>query len=153
MQAGARPDSSVYVRMKIKAAEEVGILYKHITLPIEVTVDEIVDVVKKLNSDDTVSGIIVQLPLGDHIDPNGERTVTEAISPEKDVDGYARSCPIAGRTHVMCDNQISCIQHRPPIFSRRIAVVHSVHADRRPAPARVDGCLAFWSKCRRSWSK
>ena len=76
--------------MKIKAAEEVGILYKHITLPIEVTVGEIVDVVQKLNSDDTVSGIIVQLPLGDHIGPDGERTVTEAISPEKDVDGYAR---------------------------------------------------------------
>jgi methylenetetrahydrofolate dehydrogenase (NADP+)/methenyltetrahydrofolate cyclohydrolase/formyltetrahydrofolate synthetase len=92
VQAGARPDSSVYVRMKIKAAEEVGILYKHITLPIEVTVGEIVDVVQKLNSDDTVSGIIVQLPLGDHIGPDGERTVTEAISPEKDVDGYAQ-CP------------------------------------------------------------
>lgn len=79
--------------MKIKAAEEVGILYKHITLPVEATVDEIVDVVQKLNSDDAVSGIIVQLPLGDHIGPDGERTVTEAISPEKDVDGYAPSCP------------------------------------------------------------
>ena len=79
--------------MKTKAAEEVGILYKHVTLPIEVTVDEIVDVVRKLNSDDAVSGIIVQLPLGDHIGPDGERTVTEAISPEKDVDGYAQSCP------------------------------------------------------------
>jgi methylenetetrahydrofolate dehydrogenase (NADP+)/methenyltetrahydrofolate cyclohydrolase/formyltetrahydrofolate synthetase len=93
VQAGARPDSTVYVRMKIKAAEEVGILYKHITLPVEATVDEIVDVVQKLNSDDAVSGIIVQLPLGDHIGPDGERTVTEAISPEKDVDGYAGSCP------------------------------------------------------------
>jgi methylenetetrahydrofolate dehydrogenase (NADP+)/methenyltetrahydrofolate cyclohydrolase/formyltetrahydrofolate synthetase len=79
--------------MKIKAAEEVGILYKHITLPVEATVDEIVDVVQKLNGDDTVSGIIVQLPLGDHVGPDGERTVTEAISPEKDVDGYAWSCP------------------------------------------------------------
>ena len=92
VQAGSRPDSTVYVRMKIKAAEEVGILYKHITLPVEATVDEIVDVVQKLNSDDAVSGIIVQLPLGDHIGPDGERTVTEAISPEKDVDGYASSC-------------------------------------------------------------
>ena len=79
--------------MKIKAAEEVGILYQHITLPVETTVDEIVAVVQKLNSDDAVSGIIVQLPLGDHIGPDGERTVTEAISPEKDVDGYAPSLP------------------------------------------------------------
>ncbi len=45
------------------------------------------DVVKKLNNDDTVSGILVQLPLGDHIGADGERIVTEAVSPEKDVDG------------------------------------------------------------------
>jgi methylenetetrahydrofolate dehydrogenase (NADP+)/methenyltetrahydrofolate cyclohydrolase/formyltetrahydrofolate synthetase len=73
--------------MKLKAAEEVGIRHKHITLPAEVTVDEIVDIVKKLNNDNTVSGILVQLPLGDHIGADGERLVTEAVSPEKDVDG------------------------------------------------------------------
>jgi 5,10-methylene-tetrahydrofolate dehydrogenase/methenyl tetrahydrofolate cyclohydrolase len=121
--------------MKIKAAEEVGILYKHITLSIEATVDEIVDVVEKLNGNDTVSGIIVQLPLGDHIGPDEERTVIEAVSPEKDVDGYAQPCPIAARTHVMCGDQIPCVQHRPPIFSCRLAFVHTVHAHRRPAPA------------------
>ena len=82
-----RPDSIVYVRMKMKAAEEVGIHHKHIALPAEATVDEVVDVVKKLNNDDTVSGILVQLPLGDHIGADGERIVTEAVSPEKDVDG------------------------------------------------------------------
>ena len=73
--------------MKMKAAEEVGIRHKHITLPAEASVDEIVDIVKKLNNDDTVSGILVQLPLGDHIGPDGERIVTEAVIPEKDVDG------------------------------------------------------------------
>ena len=87
MQTGARSDSTVYVRMKIKAAEEVGIRHNHIKLPVEATVDEIVDIVKKLNDDDTVSGILVQLPLGDHIGADGERIVTEAVSPEKDVDG------------------------------------------------------------------
>lgn len=88
VQAGARPDSIVYVRMKLKAAEEVGIRHKHITLPAEATVDEIVAIVKKLNNDDTVSAILVQLPLGDHIGVDGERIVTEAINPEKDVDGF-----------------------------------------------------------------
>lgn len=73
--------------MKMKAAEELGIRHKHINLPAEATVDEIVDIVKKLNNDDTVSGILVQLPLGDHIGADGERIVTEAVSPEKDVDG------------------------------------------------------------------
>ncbi|KAK7054893.1 tetrahydrofolate synthase [Paramarasmius palmivorus] len=87
VQAGERPDSSTYVRMKAKAAQEVGIKYRHVPLRAEATVDEIVQVVRTLNDDDTVSGILVQLPLGDHVTPEGERLVTEAVSPEKDVDG------------------------------------------------------------------
>lgn len=87
IQAGARPDSSTYVRMKLKAGEEVGITTNHIQLPAEATVEEVVEVVRKLNEDDDVSGILVQLPLGEHIGAEGERTVTEAVSPEKDVDG------------------------------------------------------------------
>ncbi|EPQ58117.1 FTHFS-domain-containing protein [Gloeophyllum trabeum ATCC 11539] len=88
IQAGARPDSSVYVRMKAKAAEEVGVKFKHVNLPAEAEVDEIVRIVKQLNDDQTVSGILVQLPLGEHVGAAGERTVTEAVSPEKDVDGF-----------------------------------------------------------------
>ncbi|KZT26435.1 FTHFS-domain-containing protein [Neolentinus lepideus HHB14362 ss-1] len=88
IQAGVRPDSSVYVRMKAKAAEEVGIKFKHVTLPAEAEVDEVVRIVKQLNDDDTVSGILVQLPLGEHVGALGERTVTEAVSPGKDVDGF-----------------------------------------------------------------
>ena len=48
IQAGARPDSSVYVRMKSKAAEEVGIKFKHVPLPEEAQVDEIVETIQKL---------------------------------------------------------------------------------------------------------
>lgn len=74
--------------MKAKAAEEVGIKFKHITFPAEVGVEEIVETVKKLNEDEQTSGILVQLPLGQHVDADGERTVTEAVDPDKDVDGY-----------------------------------------------------------------
>ncbi|KAF7789511.1 hypothetical protein EIP86_000457 [Pleurotus ostreatoroseus] len=88
IQAGARPDSSVYVRMKSKAAHEVGIAFKHVTLPEDASVDTVVQVVQKLNNDPAVSGILVQLPLGSHINDEQERTVTEAVSPEKDVDGF-----------------------------------------------------------------
>ncbi|KAI0647265.1 FTHFS-domain-containing protein [Trametes meyenii] len=88
IQAGARPDSSVYVRMKAKAAEEVGIEFKHVKVPEEAEVVDVVDIVKRLNEDETVSGILVQLPLGSHVGADGERTVTEAVSPEKDVDGF-----------------------------------------------------------------
>jgi methylenetetrahydrofolate dehydrogenase (NADP+)/methenyltetrahydrofolate cyclohydrolase/formyltetrahydrofolate synthetase len=87
VQAGERPDSSTYVRMKAKAAEEAGIKFRHITVPVESTVDQIVKIVQDLNADEAVNGILVQLPLGDHIDSAGERLVTEAVSPQKDVDG------------------------------------------------------------------
>lgn len=87
VQAGARPDSNAYVRMKAKAAEEVGVAYQHIAVPAEASVEEVVKIVKNLNDDETVSGILVQLPLGEHVKPEGERTVTEAVSPQKDVDG------------------------------------------------------------------
>ncbi|KIY70931.1 C-1-tetrahydrofolate synthase [Cylindrobasidium torrendii FP15055 ss-10] len=88
IQAGERPDSSTYIRMKSKASEEVGIKFQHITLPAEATVDEIVEKVKTLNDNENISGILVQLPLGPHITPDGERTVTESVSPHKDVDGF-----------------------------------------------------------------
>ncbi|CAK5277688.1 unnamed protein product [Mycena citricolor] len=88
VQAGERPDSSTYVRMKAKAAEEVGIKYRHVALPAASSVEEIVATVKSLNDDEAVSGILVQLPLGDHVNAEGERQVTEAVSPEKDVDGF-----------------------------------------------------------------
>lgn len=77
--------------MKAKAAEEVGISLNHITLPETSTVEEVVSVVKKLNDDVSVSGVLVQLPLGPHVGPSGERAVTEAISPEKDVDGLVNA--------------------------------------------------------------
>ncbi|KAF6765211.1 C-1-tetrahydrofolate synthase [Ephemerocybe angulata] len=88
IQAGERPDSTTYVRMKSKAATEAGIKFNHIKVPVESTADEIVDLVTKLNNDERTSGVLVQLPLGDHIGAHGERQVTEAISPEKDVDGF-----------------------------------------------------------------
>lgn len=87
VQAGERPDSSTYIRMKAKAAEEVGIKFNHVKFPEAATADEIIQVVKKLSDDEAVSGVLVQLPLGPHVDADGTRAVTEAVSPEKDVDG------------------------------------------------------------------
>jgi len=91
VQVGNRQDSSAYIRMKSKAANEVGIKLQHIKIPADTEVDDIIRIVERLNSDDKVSGILVQLPLGDHIKSDGERRVTEAINPDKDVDGYVAS--------------------------------------------------------------
>ncbi|KAF8902135.1 formate--tetrahydrofolate ligase-domain-containing protein [Gymnopilus junonius] len=88
VQAGERPDSSTYVRMKAKAAEQVGIKFRHVNVPAESTAENIVKIVEELNADDSVSGILVQLPLGDHVSAAEERLVTEAVSPGKDIDGF-----------------------------------------------------------------
>ena len=73
--------------MKAKAAEQVGIKFRHVQLPAETSAEHIVKIVEELNDDESVSGILVQLPLGDHVTSAGERLVTEAVSPHKDVDG------------------------------------------------------------------
>lgn len=87
VQAGDRPDSTAYVRTKASVAKQVGIKFRHIRVPVETSAEQIVRIVQDLNSDESLSGILVQLPLGDHITSAGERLVTEAVSPQKDVDG------------------------------------------------------------------
>lgn len=81
---GDDPASHVYVRNKIKFTEEAGMRSLEHRLPATATQAEVVSVVQQLNADETVDGILVQLPLPDHIDSN--RVIAE-IDPAKDVDG------------------------------------------------------------------
>ena len=85
VKVGNDPASAVYVRNKEKACEYVGINSKTLALPEETTEEELLNVVKELNEDKNVNGILVQLPLPKHID---EDKVIKTISPEKDVDGF-----------------------------------------------------------------
>ena len=80
---GNNPASRVYVNNKKKACAEVGFNSYEYALPEETTQEELLDLVKKLNEDDKVNGILVQLPLPKHIDENA---VINTIRPEKDVD-------------------------------------------------------------------
>lgn len=85
VQVGANPASDIYVRNKEKRCQESGmnsVVYK---LPEETTMDELLDTIDKLNSDDLIDGILVQLPLPGQLD---EKAVIAAISPSKDVDGF-----------------------------------------------------------------
>ena len=82
---GEDPASQVYVRSKGKAASEAGFLSRQIDLPAVTKESELLDLVARLNADDTVHGILVQLPLPEQID---ESKVIEAIDPAKDVDGF-----------------------------------------------------------------
>ena len=85
VQVGADPASSVYVRNKKKACEYIGIRSLSYELPDTATEQELLELIEKLNQDDTVNGILVQLPLPKHMD---EDKVIKTISPKKDVDGF-----------------------------------------------------------------
>ncbi len=82
---GERKDSQTYVRMKKKACAEVGIKSIGVDLPEDVSQEELIAKVEELNADPEVDGILVQLPLPDHID---EEAVLAKIDIAKDVDGF-----------------------------------------------------------------
>jgi methylenetetrahydrofolate dehydrogenase (NADP+)/methenyltetrahydrofolate cyclohydrolase len=82
---GHVPASEIYVRSKVKACAELGIWSEMITPPESVTTEEMLALVADLNARDEVDGILIQLPLPNHVDT---RRLLEAVSPEKDVDGF-----------------------------------------------------------------
>src|SRR5574344_1839717 len=82
---GENPASVSYVTGKEKALAEVGMADKSIRLKESTTEAELLEIINQLNKDDSVHGILVQLPLPKHID---EEKIIMAISPEKDVDGF-----------------------------------------------------------------
>ncbi len=96
---GDNPASQLYVNMKTKACEDVGIYSINHRMPAEITENELISVIKMLNANPMVHGILVQLPLPPHIN---EGNVIEAIDYKKDIDGFhpynvgrlVRGCPL-----------------------------------------------------------
>ncbi len=85
IQVGNDPASTVYVGNKKKACAYIGIESASYELPEETTQDELLELIDRLNEDPAITGILVQLPVPDHID---EDTIIRRISPAKDVDGF-----------------------------------------------------------------
>ncbi|PSJ61604.1 bifunctional methylenetetrahydrofolate dehydrogenase/methenyltetrahydrofolate cyclohydrolase FolD [Pseudaminobacter soli (ex Li et al. 2025)] len=83
---GEDPASQVYVSSKSKKAKECGFLSVQHTLPAETSEADLLKLIGELNADKTIHGILVQLPLPDHIDSG---KIIQAIAPEKDVDGFS----------------------------------------------------------------
>lgn len=88
IQVADRSDSTTYVRMKLKAAEEAGIQCELIHLSESVSEPELLEKITDLNRDTSVHGILVQLPLPKHL---SEYVITSAVAREKDVDGFGTS--------------------------------------------------------------
>jgi methylenetetrahydrofolate dehydrogenase (NADP+)/methenyltetrahydrofolate cyclohydrolase len=82
---GSDPPSQMYVRMKHRACEQVGIGSVGVELPKEATTGQVLEAVTQLNNDEDIHGILVQLPLPKYVD---NQRVIAAVRPDKDVDGF-----------------------------------------------------------------
>ncbi|MBS3940953.1 MAG: bifunctional methylenetetrahydrofolate dehydrogenase/methenyltetrahydrofolate cyclohydrolase FolD [Actinobacteria bacterium] len=100
---GEDPASQVYVGMKHRATEEAGMLSRQVALPADTSQADLEALVADLNADDAIDGILVQLPLPDHLDP---QPIQELIDPAKDVD--ALNPYTAGRLAVGDPTFLSC---------------------------------------------
>lgn len=85
IQVGEDPASSVYVRNKVRACEEAGIISEHRRLPADSSEEDLLQTIEVLNQDPNVHGILVQLPLPKHL---YAARVIDRIDPNKDVDGF-----------------------------------------------------------------
>jgi methylenetetrahydrofolate dehydrogenase (NADP+)/methenyltetrahydrofolate cyclohydrolase len=135
---GDDPASAVYVRNKVRACDEVGIASEQIALAASARTEELLAVVNRLNDNDDVDGILVQLPLPKQID---DATIIEAIDPTKDVDAFHPTnvgllamgrprfvpCTPAGIIELLDRNQIeiaganACVVGRSQIVGRPVA--------------------------------
>jgi methylenetetrahydrofolate dehydrogenase (NADP+) / methenyltetrahydrofolate cyclohydrolase len=103
VRVGEDAASAVYVGSKVRTAEELGIVSEHLHLNDDASQDEVVRIVTELNDRDDIDGILVQLPLPQHIN---ERRILELIDPAKDVDGFH---PLnAGRLMQGFDTLVPC---------------------------------------------
>lgn len=148
---GNDPASQMYVRMKHNACEKVGIASVGVELPADATTRTVVDKVRALNRDGSVDGILVQLPLPTQVDT--ERVIN-AISPEKDVDGYHpenmghlflgkprfSSCTPTGIMTLLAEYQIPVAGARAVIAGRSIDVGRPMAALLLNADATVTMC-------------
>ena len=100
---GADPASNIYVKIKTKRAQEVGIATELHVFDESITSDKLLNFIEILNQDDSVHGILVQMPLPKHIDKN---SVLVSLAPNKDVDGFS---PISvGNLHNQNSTFIPC---------------------------------------------
>ena len=103
IQVGDDPASGVYVSQKKKMAEYVGYNFEHINLPESVSEDEVIKIIDKLNEENGVDGILVQMPLPNHLN---SKIIQNRIIPSKDVDGLTDIN--TGKLVHNCASLISC---------------------------------------------
>lgn len=124
---GDDPASTIYIRNKKKACEDIGIECRHIIYPDSITELELIFAIKQFNRDETIHGIIVQLPLPSHINPT---KITETIWRSKDMDGFGQKSLFHPCTP---EGIIRLLDHYLiPIESRNVVIVGRSNIVGRP---------------------
>jgi methylenetetrahydrofolate dehydrogenase (NADP+) / methenyltetrahydrofolate cyclohydrolase len=100
---GSDPGSQIYVAQKAKQTVEVGMHSEKYELPVDTSETEVLELVRRLNNDNKIHGILVQLPVPDHIDPN---KIIATISPDKDVDCFTPAS--VGKLAIGLPGPVSC---------------------------------------------
>ncbi|MEN6389320.1 MAG: bifunctional 5,10-methylenetetrahydrofolate dehydrogenase/5,10-methenyltetrahydrofolate cyclohydrolase [Syntrophomonas sp.] len=126
---GSQEDSAMYVRLKEKAALDIGGRFCLETLPEAASADALLELIERLNRDDTVDGIILQLPLPAHLEPQRE-TFLKAIEPLKDVDGFHqenRGSLLGGEPAFTSCAALACLEvierYAKPLQDKRVLLV------------------------------
>ena len=129
IMVGDNPASKVYVRNKSRACSDVGIEYKEYLLPEETTQEELINLIKNLNQDKEINGILLQSPLPRHLDIN---EAFKAITYMKDVDGFTPSS--VGKLCIGEDTFISCTPYGVmKMFEEyNLSLIHISEPTRRP---------------------
>lgn len=108
LQIGDNPSSNSYIKGKKKDCEEVGIKCEHYVFGDKIHMNRLIDEINELNSDESVSGIILQLPVPDHIDV---KTIQNLISSTKDVDGFSAQSKFQPCTPLGVINYLKFIEY------------------------------------------
>ncbi len=133
IRVGEDPSSAIYVRNKERAAERVGIASRHLHLPADISEGALNEVIGRLNADDTVDAMLLQLPLPSHLVP---RRHIRAIDPRKDADGFhplnlgrlivwdspLRPCTPAGVLEILLDQGVALRGKHAVVISRSVVV-------------------------------
>ncbi|MEQ8174401.1 MAG: bifunctional 5,10-methylenetetrahydrofolate dehydrogenase/5,10-methenyltetrahydrofolate cyclohydrolase [Syntrophomonadaceae bacterium] len=126
---GSQEDSAMYVRLKEKAALDIGGRFCLETLPEAASADALLELIEQLNRDDTVDGIILQLPLPAHLEPRRE-IFLKAIEPLKDVDGFHqenRGSLLGGEPAFTSCAALACLEvierYAKPLQDKRVLLV------------------------------
>jgi methylenetetrahydrofolate dehydrogenase (NADP+) / methenyltetrahydrofolate cyclohydrolase len=144
IQVGDRGDSTAFIGAKKAFAKKIGVVEKHIQLPVSISQPDLISQIQKCNADPSIHAIIVQLPLPEHID---RAHVIQAIDPRKDADGLTREATVMPATARGIRELLA--YYHVPISGKKVTVVGRSFLVGTPIARMCEGEGAYVTTCHR----